>query len=148
VSAAKFAKDILSKLLVSLFSAPIIWAVTLYYSKSISEMVSSFDSNWYKHYWYLVLIAVVLGALQFVILWTGRRTARNAIISLLILIGLLVVYAWKQLTERDFPFDWPLLVFFVLYCILVSQFVSLCLFAIVRIISSILAATDAPSKTP
>jgi hypothetical protein len=128
VSAAKFAKDILSKLLVSLFSAPIIWAVTLYYSKSISEMVSSFDSNWYKHYWYLVLIAVVLGALQFVILWTGRRTARNAIISLLILIGLLVVYSWKQLTERDFPFDWPLLVFFVLYYIL--------------------AATDAPSKTP
>lgn len=74
-------------------------------------MFSSFDSDWYKHYWYLVLIAVVLGVLQIVILWTGTRTARNAIISLLILIGLLVVYAWKQLTERDFPFDWPLLVF-------------------------------------
>jgi len=111
-------------------------------------MVSSFDSNWYKHYWYLVLIAVVLGVLQFVILWTGTRTARNAIISLLILIGLLVVYSWKQFTERDFPFDWPLLVFFLLYCILVAQLVSLSLFAMVRIIINILAATDAPSKTP
>jgi hypothetical protein len=94
------------------------------------------------------LIAVVLGVLQFVILWTGTRTARNAIISLLILIGLLVVYSWKQLTERDFPFDWPLLGFFVLYSILVAQLVSLSLFAMVRIIINILAATDAPSKTP
>lgn len=111
-------------------------------------MVSSFDSDWYKHYWYLVLIAVVLGVLQFVILWTGTRTTRNAIISLLILIGLLIVYSWRQLAERHFPFDWPLLVFFVLYCILVAQLVSLSLFAMIRITMSILAASDAPSKTP
>jgi hypothetical protein len=148
MSAAKFAKDILSKLLVSLLSAPIIWAVTLYYSKSISEMVSSFDPDWYKHYWYLVLIAMVLGVLQFVILWFGKRTARNVIISLLILISLLVVYSWKQLTEGGFPFNWPLLAFFVLYCILVAQAVSLSLFAMIRITINILAASEEPPKPP
>jgi hypothetical protein len=148
VSAAKFAKDIVSKLLVALLSAPIIWAVTLYYSKSLSEMVSSFDSDWYKHYWYLVLIAMALGVLQFIILWTGARTTRNAIISLLIFIGLLVVYSWKQITERDFPFDWPLLVFFVLYCMLIAQLVSITSFAMIKITVNILKASELSSKPP
>jgi hypothetical protein len=61
VSAAKYAKEIWSKLWVSLLSAPIIWAITIYYSKSISAMFSEFDWSWYNHYWYLVLIAGVMG---------------------------------------------------------------------------------------
>jgi hypothetical protein len=142
VSAAKFGKDILSKLIVSLLSAPIVWAVTLYYSKSISEMFSDFDSSWYIHYWYLVMIAMVLGALQVVILWNSRRKARNVIVSLLILVGLLGVYAWKQLAGRDFPFDWPLVVFFILYCMAVSQLVSITVFGMARMTKNILAAAD------
>jgi hypothetical protein len=147
VPAAKLAKDIISKLLVSLLSAPIIWAITIYYSKSISEMVSSFDPIWYRHFWYLVLIAVVLGLLQHVILWTGEHTARNVIVATLILLVLIGVYAWKQLAERGFPFDWPLWVFFFLYCILVAQLISLCLFGMIKITIKILAAADT-SKSP
>jgi hypothetical protein len=146
VPAAKFAKDIISKLLVSLLSAPIIWAITVYYSKSISEMVSSFDPIWYRHLWYLVLIAVVLGLLQQVILWTGEHTLRNVLVALLISLVLLGVYAWKQLAEREFPFDWPLWVSFFLYCIFVAQLVSLSLFGMIKITIIILAAADTPKS--
>jgi hypothetical protein len=142
VSAAKFAKDILSKLWVSLLSAPIIWAITIYYSKSISEMVSFFDPHWYRHFWYLVLIAVVLGVLQHVILWTGEHTLRNVIVALLIVLVLLGFYAWKQLAEQEFPFDWPLWVHFFLYCTFVAQLVSLCLFGMIKITIGIWRAAD------
>jgi hypothetical protein len=145
--AAKFARDIISKLLVSLLSAPIVWAITIYYSKSISEMVSSFDPRWYRHYWYLVLSAVVLGVLQFVILWSWKHTPRNVITALLILVGLIGVYAWKQLAGRDFPLHLPLWVFFFLYCLLVAQLVSISLFSMIKITMKILAAADASKST-
>jgi hypothetical protein len=29
-------------------------------------MFSSFDRTWYSHYWYIVMIAIVVGILQFV----------------------------------------------------------------------------------
>lgn len=144
--AAKFAKEILSKLWVTLLSLPIIGAATAYYSHSLSAMLSSFDPDWYRDYWYLVLLAVVLGVLQFIVLWAGERTVRNGVISLLVLIALLAVYSWKQIAKHDFPFDWPLLAFFFLYCVLVSQVVWLSAFGMIRITCNILAATET-SKT-
>lgn len=140
--AAKIAKDIISKLWISLLSAPIIWVITVYYSKSLSEMMSSFDPIWYRHFWYLVLIAVVLGLLQQLVLWTGEHILRNVIVALLIMLILIVVYAWKQLASQEFPFDWPLWVYFLIYFTFVAQLVSLCLFGMIKITINVFTAAD------
>ena len=140
MQAGKYAKEILSKLWVSLLSAPIIWAVTLYYSRSISGMFSEFEPDWYKHYWFLVLIAVALGVLQLFILWTGSATRRNVIISLLLLIGLIGVYAYKSMYGTEFPFDWSLKVFFFLYNAILAMLISICIFGIIKITMNILDA--------
>jgi hypothetical protein len=55
---------------------------------------------------------------------------------------LLAPYAWKQLAEQRFPFDWPLWIFFFLYCLIVAQFAALCLFGVVKITKNILAAAN------
>jgi hypothetical protein len=142
VRGAKFAKDILSKLFVSLLTTPILFVFSIYYSTSLTQMLSSFDARWFGHFWYLVLISIVLVLIELVILFTAERTERNVIVASVLWLILLALYAWKQLAEEHFPLHWPIWVFFFLYCLIVAQFAALCFFGVVKITMNILAAAE------
>ena len=139
---AKFAKDLLSKLWVSLLATPILWFFSIWYSTSLSAMISSFDARWFGHFWYLVLMSIGLVIIELAILFTAGRTGRNVIVASVLWLMLLAPYAWKQLAEQRFPFDLPLWIFFFLYCLIVAQFAALCLFGVVKITMNILAAAN------
>ena len=139
----KFAKDLWSKLWVSLLATPILYIISIYYSKSLSGMLSSFDGRWFGHFWYLLLISIALGIIELAILLTARRPGRNVIFASLLLVALLALHAWKQLAEQHFPFEWPLWFFFFLYCLILAQVATLCLFGVIWITMKILAAEAA-----
>lgn len=140
VSAAlKFSQDIFKKLVVVILTAPLVWVGTAIYSNAISEMVTSFDVSWYRHYWYLVLITVGIGVLQFIYLCRAPNAYVAGSLSVIGWILLLSFYAWRQIEQRSFPFEWPLLVFFFLFCLIAAVGVAISTFIAFVIVRKLLA---------
>jgi hypothetical protein len=129
----KTIKEIALQLLIALLASPVAWIITAIYSEAISEMLTSFDATWYRHYWSIVAVAFGLGALQLVVLLFGTRTFGILVLSLFVWIAMLSVYTWKQLAGPDFPYDWPIVVFFLIFCAVASQLVAIVIFVAVVI---------------
>lgn len=60
-------------------------------------------------------------------------------VSIIVWIFLLALFAWKQIAGKELLFDWPLLTFFVLFCVIVAQAAAITSFIAFAMIRQLLA---------
>jgi small basic protein len=132
-------KDFWSNLWISILTAPIVWAITVIFSNSIAGAISAFAPEWYVEYWYLGIIALVMGiGIQSLALWSAPNVKRNMLISLFVFAALAATYAVKQILGDAFPLGMPLLSFFFIFSLAAAQLVAICIYVCVAAIKNIL----------
>lgn len=118
-------KEFWSNLWISILSAPIVWVITVFFSNSILGAVSAFSLDWYIQYWYLEIIAIVVGfGIQVWALIYVANTKFVMIISLVIFVALAGVYAYEQIFETGLPIK--LWVLFFIFCVAAAQLAAIC----------------------
>ena len=81
--------DIGKKLLVTVLAAPIMVVATKYIGGTIVIAAFSYSDEWYVEYWYLVLLAGLVGLVELCLLY---KTPSAFPIVICIALGLVAVY--------------------------------------------------------
>ena len=131
-----FVVDIAKKLIVAIISVPILAGATIIYLNTIWVAVSSFGSEWYTDYWYLVLTASLLVILEAYVLYKHRELFPKLLIFAFILAVVFSLYRLHALPAG--LQDLPLLVFFCLFVITLFHFAVIAAFIGWRTISNML----------
>jgi hypothetical protein len=131
-----FLTDIWKKLLVSILAVPILAIGTLVYSKAILVGVSSFSSDWYANYYYIVILSFTLSLGQAYILYKRRSLFGWSLGMTCVLTAIYCLYRLEALSILGHV---QLVVYFFLFCVILFQLLVTLLFIVWRMLANILA---------
>jgi hypothetical protein len=131
-----FLTDIWKKLLVSILAVPILAIGTLVYSKAILVGVSSFSSDWYANYYYIVILSFTLSLEQAYILYKRRSLFGWSLGMTCVLTAIYCLYRLEALSILGHV---QLVVYFFLFCVILFQLLVTLLFIVWRMLANILA---------
>ena len=115
---------------------PILTIGTLVYSKAILNGISSFSSDWYADYYYIVILAFIVSLGQAYILYKRRSLFSWSLGMTCVLIAIFCLYRLEALPILS---DVRLVVYFFLFCVILFQLLVTLLFIVWRILANILA---------
>jgi hypothetical protein len=116
----EFFTDIWKKLLISVLSVPILSIATIVYYGAISKALSLYSFDWYSEYWYLVLTAVAFACCQGYVIY---KLPSGFFAVLVFALLLCVMYSIYSLNLYGLFSIAPLWVFFIVFHIMLFQFV-------------------------
>lgn len=128
-----FVVDVFKKLIVTIVATPIIALATFVYSSTILAAVSSFGTDWYAEYWYLVVMCSLVAVLEGYALYRYRSLFPWFLIVTIALVVLFSLYRLNMLPE-----SWSLKLFFCMYLVALFNLVVIVSFAAWRAIANML----------